>query len=88
MGADVNCNIGITSKRFCHTLGPHGINNRNVKGRELSYLYKTNNLKNLLSCFRHNNYVTYRSFNDKIQHKCWKILFAAINFQNKLVTAK
>ena len=65
MGADVNCNVGIASKRFCNTLGPHGIDNRNNKGRELLYLYKTNNLKILLTYFKHNNYVSYRSFNDK-----------------------
>ena len=65
MVADINCNVGITSKRFSNTLGPQGINNRNIKGRELLYLYKTNNLKNLLSYFKHNNYITYRSFNDK-----------------------
>ena len=65
MGADINCNVGVTSKRFSDTLGPHGIDNRNIKGIELLYLYKTNNLKILLSYFKHNNYITYRSFNDK-----------------------
>ena len=65
MGADINCNVGVTSKRFSDTLGPHGIDNRNIKGRELLYLYKTNKLKILLSYFKHNNYITYRSFNDK-----------------------
>ena len=65
MGADVNCNVGVTSKRFSDTLGPHGIDNRNIKVIELIYLYKTNNLKILLSYFKHNNYITYRLFNDK-----------------------
>ena len=64
MGADINCNVGITSTRFNHTLGAHGIDNRNTKGRELLYLYKTNNLKLLLSYFKHRNYVTYRLFNE------------------------
>ena len=63
MGAYINCNVGITSPRFKHTLGPHGIDNQNNKGRELLYLYKTNNLKLLLSYFMHRNYVTYQSFN-------------------------
>ena len=45
MGADVNCNVGTRSPRFCDILGPHGLNNRNTKGRKLLYLYKTNNLK-------------------------------------------
>ena len=65
MGVDINCNVSITSKRFSNTLVPQGINNRNIKGRELLCLYKTNNLKILLSYFKHNNYITYRSFNDK-----------------------
>ena len=63
MGADVNCNVGISSPCFSHMLGPHGIDNRNIKGRELLYIYKTNNLKVLLSFFMHHNYVTYHSFN-------------------------
>ena len=46
-------------------MGPHGIDNMNIKGRELLYLYKTNNLKNLFSYFKQNNYITYRLFNDK-----------------------
>ena len=62
MGAHINCNVGITSNRFSNTLGPHGIGNRNNKGWELIYLYKTNNLKLLLSYFKHHNYITYRSF--------------------------
>ena len=45
MGADVNCNVGTRSPRFCDILGPHGLNNRSTKRRELLYLYKTNNLK-------------------------------------------
>ena len=49
MGADINCNVGITSTRFNHTLGLHGIDNQNSKGRELLYLYKTNNLTLMLS---------------------------------------
>ena len=62
MGADINFNVGAMSKRFSDTLVPHGIDNRNIKGRELLYLYKTNNLKIILSYFKHNNDITYRSF--------------------------
>ena len=54
MGADTNCNVCITSKRVGDTLGPHGIDNRDIKGKELLYFYKTNNLKVLLSYFKHN----------------------------------
>ena len=65
MGADINCNVGVTSKQFSDTLGPHGIDNRNIKGRELLYLYKTNNLNFLSSYFNHNNYITCRLLNGK-----------------------
>ena len=60
MGAEINYNVGVTPKRFSDTLRLHGIDNRNIKGRELLYLYKNNNLKILLSYFKHNNYITYR----------------------------
>ena len=65
MGAYINCYVGLTPKTFSDILGPYGINNINIKGIELLYLYKTNNLKILLSYFKHNNYITYISFNDK-----------------------
>ena len=69
MGADINCNVGIRNRSFSDTLGPHRIDNRNLKGKELLYLYKTNNLKLLLSFFKHTNYITYRSFSEaKSQH--------------------
>ena len=55
MGADINCNVGVMSKRFSDTVVPHGKDNRNIKGRGLLYLYKTNNLNILLSFFKHNN---------------------------------
>ena len=64
MGEDVNCNVGKISKRFKDILGPHGLYNRNLKGRQILYLYKSNNFKILLSFFAHTNYITYRSFND------------------------
>ena len=34
MGADINYNVGFMSKLFSDTLGPHGIDNRNIKGRD------------------------------------------------------
>ena len=64
MGADANFNVSKTSKRFKDILGPLGLDNRNLKGRELLYLYKSNNFKILLSFFAHTNYITYRSFNE------------------------
>ena len=60
MGVDNNFNVGITSKKFSDTLGLHATDIRNIKGRELLCLNKTNNLKHLLSYIKHNNYMTYR----------------------------
>ena len=85
MGADINCNVGVVSKRFGDTLGPYGIDNRNIKGRELLYLYKTNNLKIILSYFNNNSYIIDRSFNNKKSSHmldnfvCCDQLFKSIN---------
>ena len=62
LGVDVNCNLGIRTPMFRDVIGPHGINNRNNKGKDLLYLLKSFNLKILLTFFQHANYVTYRSF--------------------------
>ena len=62
LGADVNCNLGIRTPMFRDVIGPHGINNRNNKGKDILYLLKSFNLKILLTFFQHANYVTYRSF--------------------------
>ena len=58
MGVNVNCNVGKRSKTFKDILGPHGLDHQNLKGRELLYLYKSNNFKILLSFFAHTNYIT------------------------------
>ena len=64
MGGNVNCNVEIRLKRFKDILGLHRLDNRNLKGRELLYLYKSNNFKILLFFFAHTSYITYRSFNE------------------------
>ena len=66
-------------KRSSNTLGSQRINNISIKGRELLYLYKTNNLRNILSYFKQNNYIMYRSFNDKKLAHMWTIVYAEIN---------
>ena len=45
LGSDVNCNAGIRTPMFKDTLGPNGISNRNLKGKDLLYLLMSNNLK-------------------------------------------
>ena len=69
LGADVNCNVGIRSTMFWDVVGPHGLSNRNLKGKDLLYFLKSNQFKILLSYYTHDNYVTYRNFSaSKIPH--------------------
>ena len=82
MGSDVNYNVGTRSKRFDDIFGSHGINNQNLKGRELLYLYKSNNLKIILSFFAHSNYVTYSNFSDaKSQHRLDNFISSFVFFK-------
>ena len=62
-GQDINANAGVATVRFRDVIGPNGINNRNVKGKDFLFLLKSNKLKLLLTFFKHRNYITYRSFN-------------------------
>ena len=43
-------------------VGPNGLSNQNLKGKDLLYLLKSNPFKILLFHFTNNNYVTYRNF--------------------------
>ena len=62
LGEDVNCNVGIWLTMFWYVVGPHVLSNRNLKGKDLLYLLKSNQFKILLSYYTHDNYVTYRNF--------------------------
>ena len=54
---------------FRDVVVPHGLSNRNLKGKDLLYLLKSNQFKILLSYYTHDNYVTYRNFSaSKIPH--------------------
>ena len=63
-GQDVNANVGVRSKLYGEVLAPHGINNRDNKGRNLLNLLKFKNLRILNSYFIHPNCCTQRSFNN------------------------
>ena len=86
LGADVNCNTGIRILMFKDTLGLHGIRNRNLKGKDLLYILKSNNLKIILTYFQHVNYCIYRSFNiGKTPHMfdnfiCCNIFFKRVTY--------
>ena len=62
-GQDVNANIGVRSKMYGKTLGPWGINNRNIKGRRLLGFFSNNQLKIANSFYKKSPYVTWISFN-------------------------
>ena len=47
---------------FQDVIGPNGLSNRNLKGKDLLYLLKSNRFKILLCYYTHNNYFTYRNF--------------------------
>ena len=54
---------------FPDVIGPNGLSNRNLKGKDLLYLLKSTQFKVLLSYYTQNNYVTYRNFSaSKIPH--------------------
>ena len=53
IGADVDYNLGIRTPIFHGTIGPHGLDNQYQNGKDLLYLLKSNNFKDLLSCFQH-----------------------------------
>ena len=59
---DGNSNVGIRFNMFQYVLGKQGLDNPNVKGRDLLLLLKSNKFKVLLTYFKHSNYNTWRSF--------------------------
>ena len=60
-GHDVNANLGVRYKMYGKTLGPWGINNRNMKGRRLLGFFSNNQLKIANSFYKKSSYVTWRS---------------------------
>ena len=67
---DITLNVGNQSEMFTDVVGTNGIDNRNAKGKYFLFLLGANNFRLLLSYFKHNNYVTWRSFNTKKLLKC------------------
>ena len=47
---------------FQGVIGLNGLNDRDLKGKDLLYLLKSNKSKILLSYYTHNKYVAYRNF--------------------------
>ena len=60
-GQDINANVGIASPMINEVLGPNVIMNRNVKGKDMLFLIKSQKLKLLLSYFTHKCYTTRKS---------------------------
>ena len=62
-GQDNNSNVGTWSEMFLDALGTNGIDNRNTEGNYFLFLLWYNKFRLLLSYFKHDNYVTWHSFN-------------------------
>ena len=68
--------MGTRSEIFSDVLGPNGIDNRNAKGKDFLFLLGYNIFRLLLLYFKHDNYVTWRSFNtDKNPHMLDNFIF-------------
>ena len=61
-GYDVNTNLGVMLKMNRRAIVPHGINNRNKKGRRLLGLLSANNLKIVNTFYQKGSYTTWTSF--------------------------
>ena len=61
-GHDVNANLGILNNMYHKTLGPWGINNRNMKGRILLGFFSQHRLKVTNIFYKKPSFVTWRSF--------------------------
>ena len=68
-GHDFNANLGVRLKMHPRTIGPHGLRNRNKKGRKLLGLLSAYNLKVVNTFFQKDFHITWKSFNeDKTCH--------------------
>ena len=61
-GNDVNANLGIRNNMNRKTLGPWGIDNRNMKGRRLLGFFSQHRLKVTNRFYKKPSFVTWRSF--------------------------
>ena len=58
----MNTNLGVMLKMNRRAIVPHGINNRNKKGRRLLGLLSANNLKIVNTFYQKGSYTTWTSF--------------------------
>ena len=69
-------------------LGPNGIDNRNAKGKDFLFLLGANKFRLFLSYFKHDNYVTWGSFNTGKTTHMLDNFICAKPFSARQVTAK
>ena len=79
-GHNVNAKLGIRSKMYGKTLGPWGINNRNMKGRRLLGFSSNNQFKIANSSYKKSSYVTWRSFNKTRSLHMFDVISVSKNF--------
>ena len=81
-GQDVNANLGIRSKMYGKTLGPWGINNRNMKGRKVLGFFSNNQLKISNSFYKKSSYVTRRYFNKMMSPPMLDVISVSETYSN------
>ena len=84
-GHDVNANIGIRTEMYKSVIGPHGTNNRNMKGCKILNVFKSHQLKILNSFYSNKAYTNCRSFGKKRSSHNLDILNTSLQF-SKIVT--
>ena len=57
-GQDINLNVGTFSGKFPDVLGTNGIDKQNSKVKSLLFLLEYNKFRLLISCFKHDKFVT------------------------------
>ena len=81
-GHDVNANLGIRTKMYRKTLGPWGIDNRNMKGKGHLGIFSHNKLKVTNSFFKKPSFVTWRSFNKAQSPHMLDVISVSDTFSN------
>ena len=61
-GQGLNTNLGTKKNSNLKYIGPYGLNNRISKGKEAINILNLHNLHAPLTCFKHTNYTTWKSF--------------------------
>ena len=79
-GNDINANLGNRSKMYRKTLGPWGLDNRNMKGRTFLGFFSHNQLKIANSLFKKPSFETWRYFSKMSSPHMLDVISVSENF--------